>query len=288
MSFTAVYPLKTRGWAGAATESHYIRGITMTIITRVTRILLTLYGFIVFTVYLLLIFPLVVIASFFGKTRGVNFIYDLCRSWAGLVLFALGIRHRVIYEAPHNKNKTCVFVFNHISYLDIPLLMRSLPGQHIRVLGKAELGKVPIFGFLYKQAVVLVERDNPANRAKSLIKLKAVLKKGISIVISPEGTFNMTHKPLKEFYDGAFKVAIETQTSIRPILFLDAYDRMNYHSIFSINPGRSRAIYLPEVNVDGMNMDDVPRLKKQVYEMMEQKLIAYQASWIKTNEPATS
>lgn len=283
-----LYPLKTRGRTGVATESHYIRGISMTIITRVARILLTLYGFIVFTAFLLLIFPLVVVASFFGKTRGVNFIYDLCRSWAGVFLFALGIRHRVIYEVPHDKNKTCVFVFNHISYLDIPLLMRSLPGQHIRVLGKAELGKVPIFGFLYKQAVVLVERDNPENRAKSLIKLKAVLKKGISIVISPEGTFNMTGKPLKEFYDGAFKVAIETQTPIRPILFLDAYDRMNYHSIFSINPGRSRAIYLPEVNVAGMTMDDVPRLKKQVYEMMEQKLIAYQASWIKTNEPATS
>ena len=271
-----------------ASESLYIRGITMNIMTRFLRILLTIHGFIVFTVFLLLIFPLVVVASFFGKIKGVNFIYDLCRSWAGVVLFALGISHRVIYEAPHDPKKTCVFVFNHISYLDIPLLMRSLPGQHIRVLGKAEMAKIPIFGFLYRQAVVLVERDNPANRAKSVIKLKAVLKKRISIVISPEGTFNMTGQPLKEFYDGAFKVAIETQTPIRPVLFLDAYDRMNYHSIFSINPGRSRAIYLHEVSVDGLTLDDVPALKKQVYDLMEQKLIAYQASWIKTNDAATS
>jgi len=258
----------------------------MSFISRFLKVLLTIWGFIVFTAFLLLIFPLVVAASFFGRIRGVNFIYDLCRSWAGVVLFALGIRHRVIYEVPHDASKPCVFVFNHISYLDIPLLMRSLPGQHIRVLGKAELAKVPIFGFLYKQAVVLVDRDNPANRARSLVKLKSVLANRISIVISPEGTFNMTGMPLKEFYNGAFKVAIETQTPIRPVLFLDAYDRMHYGSIFSINPGRSRAVYLEEVQVEGLTLEDVPVLKQKVYDLMEQKLIRYRASWIKTSDPA--
>ncbi len=88
--------------------------------------------------------------------------------------------------------------------------------------------------------------DNASNRARSVIKLKAVLKKNISVVIAPEGTFNMTDKPLKEFYDGAFRIAIETQTPIKPILFLDAYDRLNYKSIFSFTPGRSRAVYLEE------------------------------------------
>lgn len=260
----------------------------MSLISRFLKVLLTIWGFIVFTAVLLLIFPLVVVASFFGRIRGVNFIYDLCRSWAGVVLFALGIRHRVIYEAPHDTSKQYVFIFNHISYLDIPLLMRSLPGQHIRVLGKAEMAKVPIFGFLYKQAVVLVERDNPENRARSLVILKSVLAKRISIVISPEGTFNLTDKPLKEFYNGAFKVAIETQTPIRPVLFLDAYDRMHYGSIFSISPGPSRAIYLEEIKVDGLTIEDVPALKQKVYDLMEQKLIGYRASWIKTKCQAKS
>ena len=140
---------------------------------------------------------------------------------------------------------------------------------------------IPIFGFLYRCAAVMVERGDPEKRAKSVEQLKSVLRKGISIVIAPEGTFNMTHKPLKEFYDGAFKIAIETQTPIKPVLFLDAYDRMGYESIFSITPGRSRSVYLEEIPVDGLTLDDVDFLREKVYAIMEEKLVAYKGSWIK-------
>jgi 1-acyl-sn-glycerol-3-phosphate acyltransferase len=152
----------------------------------------------------------------------------------------------------------------------------------MRVLGKAEMAKVPLFGFIYKNAAVLVERGDPEKRAKSLMQLKSVIKKGISIVIAPEGTFNLTHKPLKEFYDGAFKIAIETQTPIKPVLLLDTYDRMHYETIFSIKPGRSRSVYLEEIPVDGLTLDDVDFLREKVFKIMEEKLIAYKGSWIKT------
>jgi 1-acyl-sn-glycerol-3-phosphate acyltransferase len=192
-----------------------------------------------------------------------------------------GIYIKRIFEAPLNKKKQYVFVFNHLSYLDIPVLMKAIPTQYFRVLGKAELSKIPIFGFLYKNAVISVDRSNAANRAKSVQQLKAFLRKGVSIVLSPEGTFNMTHKPLKDFYDGAFKVALETQTPIMPILFLDVYDRLNYSSVFSLNPGKCRIVYLEEVLVDGLTMDDVKILKEKVYKKMEEGLIKYKVSWIK-------
>ena len=127
----------------------------------------------------------------------------------------------------------------------------------------------------------MVERGDPKKRARSVQQLKSVLAKNISIVIAPEGTFNMTHKPLKEFYDGAFKIAIETQTPIKPVLFLDTYDRMNYESIFSIKPGKSRSVYLQEIPVEGLTLNDVDYLKEKVFKIMEEKLIAYKASWIK-------
>lgn len=228
-----------------------------------------------------LIFPLVVLASFFGKITGGNFIYRLCHVWADFFLLMTGIFHRNIYEVPHDRSKPYVFVFNHISYVDIPVLLATIRWQHMRVLGKAEMSKIPVFGFLYRSAAVMVERGDPEKRARSVEQLKSVLRKGISIVIAPEGTFNMTHKPLKEFYDGAFKIAIETQTPIKPILFLDTYDRMQYESIFSINPGKSRSVYLAEVPVAGLTLDDVDFLREQVYEIMEEKLIVYKASWIK-------
>lgn len=244
-------------------------------------ILFTVYAFFIFLAFLLLIFPVVIMASFFGKIRGGNFIYKLCHLWADYFLFMIGIRHRNLYEAPHDRSKHYVFVFNHISYMDIPFLLKTIRRQQIRILGKAEMSKIPLFGFIYRSAVVLVERGDPEKRAKSVLQLKSILNKDISIVIAPEGTFNMTHKPLKEFYDGAFKIAIETQTPIKPVLFLDAYDRMRYESIFSITPGRSRSVYLQEIPVHGLTLKDVDFLRENVYKIMEEKLIAYKASWIR-------
>ena len=90
----------------------------------------------------------------------------------------------------------------------------------------------------------------------------------------------MTQQPLKEFYDGAFRVAIETQTPIKPVLFLDADERMNYKSIFSLNPGLCRIVYMNEIPVAGMTAEDIPVLKEIVYKVMGEKLIEYKVSWI--------
>jgi len=74
----------------------------------------------------------------------------------------------------------------------------------VRPLGRVELSKVPVFGFIYRNAIVTVDRSSPENRSGSVRILGSIIKKrnfgpGLS-----EGTFNMTHEPLKEFYDGAF------------------------------------------------------------------------------------
>jgi 1-acyl-sn-glycerol-3-phosphate acyltransferase len=253
----------------------------MNYISRFLQFFFTIYAFLIFVGFMLLIFPLVIMFSFFGKMKGGNSIYWLSHLWADFFLLMIGITHRNLYEVPHDRLRQYVFVFNHISYMDIPVILKTIRRQHFRVLGKAEMAKVPVFGFIYKAAAVMVERGNPEKRARSVQQLKSVLKKGVSIVIAPEGTFNMTNKPLKDFYDGAFKIAIETQTSIKPVLFLDTYDRMGYETIFSIKPGRSRSVYLEEIPVEGLTMDDVDFLKEKVYRIMEQKLIAYKASWIK-------
>ena len=245
------------------------------------QVIYVIYAFVLFIAFLLLVFPFVVAASFFGRVRGGNFIYWLCKFWADALYPLAAMYHKNYFEVPHDRKKQYVFVFNHISFFDIPIIMKTIRRQHFRILGKAEMGKIPIFGFVYRQAVVMVDRSSPENRAKSIHQLKAFIKKNISVVIAPEGTFNTTHKPLKEFYDGAFRVAIETQTPIKPILFLDGYDRLSYESIFSLTPGKTRSVYLEEVLVEGLTINDVQALKEKVYRLMEEKLIAYKATWIK-------
>jgi 1-acyl-sn-glycerol-3-phosphate acyltransferase len=241
------------------------------------KALFSIYGFVVFILVMLLIFPFVIFASFFGKVKGGNMIYAICRFWADTCFIFWGIRHTNINKHLTNKGHAVIYVFNHSSYIDIPIMMKTFRNENIRVLAKAELAKVPIFGFIYRSAAVMVDRSSKEARFKSVQELKKILAKNISIVLSPEGTFNTTSKPLKEFYDGAFKIAVETNTPIQPVLFLDALDRLHHRSLLSFNPGKSRAVFLPEI-LPGTNAD---LLKQQVYQTMEKELIQHKVSWIK-------
>jgi len=226
------------------------------------------------------IFPLVIIASFLQPIQSGNAIYRLCMFWADIWFPLVGILHKNIYESLHDKSRAYIFVSNHISFLDAPIIVKTFR-QRLRALGKVEMTKVPVFGFIYKNAIVTVDRDNASDRSKSVKKLKAILQKGISILIFPEGTFNESGNALKSFYDGAFRIAIETQTAIKPVLFLDAHDRMPYKGFFTLNPGKNRSVFLEEVSVAGLTVNDLPALKDKVFAIMEQKLIEYKASWIK-------
>ncbi|RTL60324.1 MAG: 1-acyl-sn-glycerol-3-phosphate acyltransferase [Sphingobacteriales bacterium] len=244
--------------------------------------LYVIYAFVLFLAMMLIVFPLSIIASLFGRITGGNFIYKICSWWADVWLLLIGIWHKSINESPVNKHTHYIFVSNHISYMDIPQMLKAIR-QPMRILGKAEMGKIPVFGFIYSRAVVSVHRDSIEARAKSVKVLKSVLNKEVSIFLCPEGTFNMTNKPLKEFYDGAFRIAIETQTPVKPLLFLDTYDRLHYKSVFSLSPGKLRTVYLEEISPAGYTLKEVNAFRQKVYDIMEAKLIEYKASWIKTS-----
>ena len=236
-----------------------------------------IYAFVLFVAIMLLIFPFVILSSFFGRIRGGNMILRLCSLWADLWFPLIFIRNKKIFEVPHDKSRSYIFVCNHISYLDAALIVKAFR-QPIRPLGKVEMSKVPVFGFIYRNSIVAVDRSNAENRSKSVRILKSILNHKISVLVFPEGTFNTTTEPLKQFFDGAFRVAIETHTPIKPVLFLDAYRRLNYKSIFSLTPGVNRILYLDEIPVD---TSDVTVLKERVRAIMKEKMIAYDGAWRK-------
>lgn len=238
---------------------------------KLVQIIYSLYAALLFILLMLFFFPFVVVASFFGKIKGGNFIYRLCSYWSDIWFFMIGVYVKRIMESPRDTAPQYIFVANHISYMDVPMIVKVIR-QPVRALGKAEMSKVPVFGFLYRNTVVMVDRGNADNRAKSVITLKSVVKKGISIFIFPEGTFNMTGAPLKEFYDGAFKIAIETQTALKPVIFPDTLDRLHHNSIFSFTPGKCRAVFLDSIPVEGLTVNDVQALKAEVFKKMEDAL----------------
>jgi len=246
------------------------------------RVLYNIYAAILFVALMLIIFPFVILASFLNPIQSGNVIYRLCMFWADIWFPLVGIFHKNIFEAPQH-NKSYIFISNHLSYLDAAIIVKAFR-QPLRPLGKKEMANVPVFGFIYKNAIVTVDRDSAADRSKSVRKLKAVLNRGISILLFPEGTFNETGNALKSFYDGAFRIAIETQTNIKPVLFLDAYNRMPYGVLFALNPGKCRAVFLEEINVQGLTLHDLEPLKMKVHELMKKRLNEYHASWIDNGE----
>jgi 1-acyl-sn-glycerol-3-phosphate acyltransferase len=238
-----------------------------------------LYAFALFVTIMLLLFPFVLVASFFGRIRGGNMIFRLCMFWADLWFPLIFIFPKKLYEFPHDKGRPYIFVISHTSLLDAAVLPKAFR-QPVRPLGKIEMSNIPVFGFIYRKAIVTVDRSNAANRAKSIRILESMIRKGISVLFFPEGTYNETHQPLKEFYSGAFRVAIETQTSIKPVLFLDTYSRMRQQNIFSFNPGKCRIVFLEEIPVAGLTNSDTESLKEKTFKIMESKLLEYNARWI--------
>lgn len=234
----------------------------------------SLYGFFMFVLILLLLLPAFFFASFFGNIRGGNWFYNICSFWSDAWFFSIGIRPVVLHEAESAEHRPCIFVANHISYMDIPMLV-NVVREPVRVLGKEEMARIPIFGYVYRKAVVMVNRKDAAQRSKSVTVLKKVLGHGISIFIFPEGTFNDTKMPLKSFYDGAFRIALETGTPIQPIIFPDTVKRLPPDSVFSLSAGPCRAVYLPMIEMEGFSAIDLLRLKEVVYCQMEAALVKY-------------
>jgi len=251
----------------------------MRLLLKLLQLLYVLYAFTLFVTLMIPVFIWSLVVLPFGRIKGGNLIYYACVLWADIWFFLVFIRHKNIYIEKPGKNQSYIYVSNHISYLDSAIIPKTF--RHpVRPLGKVEMAKVPIFGFIYKNVIVTVDRSSPENRARSVELLKSVLQKGISVLVFPEGTFNTTHQPLRDFYDGAFRIAIETRTAIKPVLLLDAYSRMNYKTIFSLNPGRSRSLFLPEISVENLAMDDITVLKGKVFAAMENALIQNKAKWI--------
>jgi len=200
--------------------------------------------------------------------------FGVLKCWSRVTLLLAGMPVKVTGKPNGGRY---IVVANHISYIDAANLFSARP-DYFHALGKIEMSTIPLFGFLYRQVVILVDRSSTESRSKSMLSMRHFLNESGNIFIFPEGTFNETGQPLKEFYDGAFRLAISTQTAILPLIFPDAKDRLPYKGWWTIWPGKNRAIYLDPVNVAGLTLDDVPKLKQQVYSLMEAALVKHTSS----------
>ncbi len=233
------------------------------------------YGLIVFFAVMLLFLPFIILSTFLPEKLGSTVPFFFLRCWAFLFSTLSLFFYRVNGADKIDKSKPYIYVPNHGSYLDATAVVFATPTA-FKPLGKIEMSKVPIFGFIYRRVVVMVDRSTKESRTESVEKLKVVLQNGISTLIFPEGTMNRTPHVLKDFYDGAFRIAIETNTPIAPFVIINARKIMPRNNPLTVHPGIIDIIFADPIDVSNYKIEDLETLKLRVYKLMEEMILQHQ------------
>lgn len=227
--------------------------------------LYTLWVLIVFTVFMLALLPGILIPFLLG--RKFSFIgYFFLWLWSWIFSMLTFIRYDLIGRDKIQKKTSYIYVSNHTSFLDIPGVRLLIPGE-FRPIAKRELLKIPVFGFIVKAATVVVDRANAQSRKQSMEALREILQGGISILVFAEGTQNRTKEIFQPFKDGAFRIAVDSQLPIVPIVVVGAGPLMPPGTL-TIKPGRIKVIAGDPISVEGLTTDDVQALKQRVFDTM--------------------
>ena len=183
------------------------------------------------------------------------------RVWLVIIGCPLKVRGRENFK----KGAAYVIVYNHNALLDVPLSAPFVPGPN-KTIAKTSFAKVPIFGWFYKRGSVLVDRNDNRSRVKSFEDMRNVLRQGMHMCIYPEGTRNRTDQPMKQFFDGAFRLATDTKKDVIPCVIFGTKEAMPIDKGFYFLPTRLRMDFLPAVSSEGTTS---VALKEKVYEIMK-------------------
>jgi 1-acyl-sn-glycerol-3-phosphate acyltransferase len=143
--------------------------------------------------------------------------YGITRLWTRLILTIGGVAVRVSGLSQINPKQQYVFMVNHQSNIDIPVLIESLPGFQLRWIAKRELLWVPFFGWaMWAAKHITVDRSCRFDALGTLKKAQERMKDGISVVVFPEGT-RSSDGNLLPFKRGGFLLAAKAQIPIVPV-----------------------------------------------------------------------
>jgi 1-acyl-sn-glycerol-3-phosphate acyltransferase len=209
---------------------------------------------------IILFFPLIFATILSEKTYPLFF--KIARIWAKIILLGMGFNYKISGAAVFEEGKSYVLVANHTSMTDIMLMLVLVKNHPFVFVGKKELAQIPIFGFIYKRVCILVDRSSSKSRFQVFERAQKRIQQGLSICIFPEGGVPEEHIVLDEFKDGAFRIAIEHQLPIVPMVFFDNKKRFSY-TFFSGSPGKMRAKVLPLIVTQGKTLNDKNELKQQ-------------------------
>jgi 1-acyl-sn-glycerol-3-phosphate acyltransferase len=220
----------------------------------------TLVCVVIYVLVVILAIPLILFCFVIGWRAPLLFVGKSAMALGRLVL---GIRFDMSGQQTVDRKRSCIFMANHLSFLDGPLLFLVIP-QYVRVIFKREIYRIPIIGWVMQfVGFVPVDRKGVQSGRKSIEHATRLVKeREYSYLIFPEGTRSRDGQ-MQPFRRGAFFLAINSQVPIVPITINGSYELMPKGNPFP-KKGTVKIVFHKPVPVAGLTIEDMPGLMKKI------------------------
>lgn len=233
----------------------------------------TVYASTIFGISTLIFVPILALLSL--NVSWHPFALRLHNTWARAVFGLCFIPVKITGRENLRDGQTYIFCGNHFSYLDIPTFFLL---HQAKFIGKSSLNKIPLFGFFFKRLHIPVNRSSARSRAESLLKMKQALENGFNVSIFPEGGMftlveNLPH--MSPFKDGAFRLAVDLQIPIVPLVIVNNFKILPDAKPFRMKRDVCMVQVLPPIYPQSTADEEVKRLKNLTYELIQQELLRH-------------
>lgn len=187
-----------------------------------------------------------------------RFAHRCARWWSQLILWTTGVRFE--RRGKPLPPTSCIFVANHASIYDIPILFSALPRQ-LRIIAKAALGSIPFVGWHLRRAGhLLIDRQHPG--AAVLKKMHRMIRQGASLIVFPEGS-RTSDGLVSRFKGGVFLLAIDTGLPIVPVSVSGSFAVMPKGRLM-VRPATVRVTVHDLIATNGLTREDARDLADRV------------------------
>jgi 1-acyl-sn-glycerol-3-phosphate acyltransferase len=199
------------------------------------------------------------------------------RVWSWLILITTGVRVNTTGIERVSSSDSYIFISNHQSIYDIPILFSTLPFQ-LRIVAKASLRFFPLLGWHLRYTGHLL-----VNRARTgiaeLNKVSALIGRGHSLLLFPEGTRSVDGR-VGRFKRGIFLLAVEAGLPIVPVSITGSRDVMRKGRLITC-PGKVQVVLHEPISTSDLIREDVPRLVDRVHRIVE-SAVTHHESYART------
>jgi len=203
---------------------------------------------------------LTIIFGIFGSYSKI--IYYLAKAWTNSILFSAGVKLKIVGLEKIDKSKSYIFIGNHQSHFDVLSVFSALP-LTVRFMAKKELFTIPVFGWaLYASGTIRIDRTNRSRAITSMNNALDRIRKGVSVVVFPEGTRSEDGK-IRDFKKGGFVLAIKGEIPIIPISISGSRFILRKHSN-RIYPGNIKILINDPINTKDYGYQEREKLNDYV------------------------